>query len=441
MSEQRFEPLRAPQSFEATLENGLRVVVVPLGHLQGASLSVFVKVGPRYERAETNGISHFLEHMLFRGTPSYPTAYDLSFAAEQLGGAIDAATYADFTHYQLGVPREHAGKALELLAELLRAPRFGELALEKKIVREEILADRDADGREVDAENLSRLLVYGDHALGFKITGEADNVEGFGPAELHAHLSNHYGAANMAVVATGAVEPEAIVEHARRLFGDFPRGRLTLVEEPPPARHDERLRFVNHDASQSDVRVCLRAFGPDDPHYTALKLMVRILDDGMSTRLHRRLTDESGLAYEAFAALDPYEETGLLEVGASVEHEKVPEVLSAILGMLHELTERDVEPRELEKARTRYAWTLRRLVDSPEDMALYAGTQAVFGRAIDLSGLWSDVAHVTAADIRAAAQRIVRASGLHIVSVGRAKKPVQKQAERVVAGFVAQHAR
>ena len=107
-------PLRAPRSHETTLENGLRVVVVPLAHLQGASLSVFVKVGPRYERAETNGISHFLEHMLFRGSPSYATAYELSFAAEALGGAIDAATYADFTHYQLGVPREHATRALDL---------------------------------------------------------------------------------------------------------------------------------------------------------------------------------------------------------------------------------------------------------------------------------------------------------------------------------------
>lgn len=434
-------PLRAPQSFEATLENGLRVVVVPLPHLQGASLSIFVKVGPRYERPETNGISHFLEHMLFRGTPSYATAYDLSFAAEQLGGAIDAATYADFTHYQLGVPSEHATEALALLAELLKAPRFGELALEKKIVREEILADRDADGREVDAENLSRLLVYGNHALGFKITGEAENVDRFGIPELRAHLAAHYGAANMAVVATGAVEPEQIIAHIRKLFGDFPRGSLTLVEEPPPARHDEHLRFVNNEASQSDVRVCLRAFGPDDPHYMALKLMVRILDDGMSTRLHRRLTDESGLAYEAFGALDPYEETGLLEVGATVEHDKIPDVLRAILDMLGELTERDVEAAELEKARSRYGWTLRRLVDSPEDMALYAGTQAVFGRAIDLAGLWSEVAQVTADDIRAAARRIVRGSGLHIVCVGKAKKSVQKQAERVVKDFVAQHAR
>ncbi len=429
-------PLRAPKSHEATLENGLRIVVVPLAHLQSASLSVFVKVGPRYERAETNGISHFLEHMLFRGTPSYATAYELSFAAEGLGGAIDAATYADFTHYQLHVPREHATRALDLLAELLSGPRFGDLALEKKIVREEILADRDAEGREVDAENLSRLLVYGEHPLGFKITGETENVDRFELADLHAHLQAHYGAANMAVVATGAVDPAQIIEHSRLRFGGFRRGELTLVTEPPPARHDEHLRFVYHEASQSEVRVCLRAFGPDDPDYMALKLLVRVLDDGMSTRLHRRLTDESGLAYEAFAALDPYEETGLVEVGATVEHEKVPDVLQVILGMLRELCERDVDPAELEKARTRYGWTLRRIVDSPEDMALYVGTQAVFGRAIDLEGLWADVARVTAQDLRAAARRVVRGSGLHVLCVGRARKAVQKQAARVVNGFV-----
>jgi predicted Zn-dependent peptidase len=422
----------APRSFERTLQNGLRVIAVPQPHLQSASLSLFVKVGPRYERPETNGISHFLEHMLFRGTPEYPTAYDLSFAAEALGGTIDAATYADFTHYQLTVPRELAEAALDLLAELLRGPRFGDLELERQIVREEILADRDADGREVDAENLSRLLAFGEHPLGFKITGEAENLERFGVAALQAHLAAHYGAANMALVATGAVDPERIFARAAERFAYLARGTLTLVDAPPPPRHDRHLSFVKHDASQSDVRVCLRAFGPDDPDYTALKLLVRVLDDGMSTRLHRRLTDESGLAYEAFAALDPYEETGLLELGASVEHDKVPQVLEAIFDMLRELRDTEVSAAELHKARSRYAWSLRRVVDSAEELALYTGTQAVFGRSLDLADAWAEVERATPVALQAAARRVVRGEGLHVVCVGRTKKATQRAAEATV---------
>ncbi len=437
MSGGPLETLRATRSVEAVLENGMRVVVVPQPHLQGASLSVFVKVGPRYEQPETNGISHFLEHMLFRGTPRYETAYDLSLAAEALGGTIDAATYADFTHYQLNVPSERALEALDLLAELLRAPRLQELALEKKIVREEILADRDVDGREVDAENLSRLLLFPDHPLGFKITGEPDNVDGFDIPDLKRHLAAHYGASNMAVVATGAISSEALFTRTQQAFGDFPRGTLTLIEAPPPQRHDNHLTFVKNEASQSDVRVCFRAFGPDDPDYMALKLLLRVLDDGMSTRLHRRLTDESGLAYDAFGSLDPYEEISVVEVGASVEHDKVPEVLTVILDMMREFTHSLVSAAELEKARSRYSWNLRRIVDSPEDLALYAGTQAIFGRNIDLAELWSEVENVSAEAIRNAARRVIRKENLHIVCVGRIKKSVQKAAERAVQDYIA----
>ncbi len=414
------------------LPNGLRVLVVPQTHLQGATLGVFIKVGPRYERIETNGISHFLEHMLFRGTPKYASAYDLTFAAEAMGGTLDAATYADFTHYQISVPSEHASDALTLLADLLTGPRFTDMDLEKQIVREEILADLDEDGREVDAENLSRMLMFGSHPLGFKITGEADNVDNFSVEHLRAHLADHYGASNMALVATGAVDADAIVAQARDLFGELPRGRVTLVDSPPPPRTGQRISFVKNDSSQSDARLLLRAFGSDDPDFTALKLLVRILDDGMSTRLHRRLTDDTGLAYDVFAALDPYEETGLVEVGASVEHDKLPSLLEAALGLLSELRDDEISAAELAKAKSRYRWTLRRIVDSPEDMAVYVGTQAVFGRRASLSELLEDVDNVTPDMLRAVARRVIRPENLCVLCVGKHQAAREKACREVI---------
>jgi predicted Zn-dependent peptidase len=415
---------------ERILRNGLRVVVVPQPHLAGATLSVFVKVGPRYEQPETSGISHFLEHMLFRGTRSFDSTYALSFASENLGGMIEAATYADFTHFQLSVPAEHTREALGLLADLLAAPRFLDLALEKQIVREEILADLDADGREVDAENLSRMLIFGAHPLGFKITGEADTIDRFGLDELRAHMQRHYGACNTAVVATGNVEPEQVFAEVERLFADFPTGSITLVDAPPPARHSEHLRFVENEASQTEVRLCFRALGADDPDFMALRMLSRVLDDGMSTRLHRRMTDESGLAYDVFGALDPYEEVGVLEIGASVAHEKVPEVVSAGLTLMSEFCFAEVDVAELEKARTRYRWSLRRIVDSPEDMAMYAGTQAIFGRGMDLKQLLADVERVTRADLMRVARRVIRPDGTHVLAVGKIKRATQNRTRK-----------
>ncbi|HEX6240329.1 MAG TPA: pitrilysin family protein [Polyangiales bacterium] len=425
-------------SHERTLPNGLRVVVVPQRHLAGATLSVFVKVGPRYERLEYSGLSHFLEHMLFRGTRRFDSTYALSFASESLGGMIEAATYADFTHFQLSVPAEHAREALAMLADLLAAPRFQDLLLEKQIVREEILADLDADGREVDAENLSRMLIFGQHPLGFKITGDADTIDRFTLDDLRAHMQRHYGASNMALVATGNVEPAAVFEDAERLFAEFPVGRATLVDAPPPARHDEHLRFVDNEASQTEVRLCFRALGAEDPDFMALRMLSRVLDDGMSTRLHRRMTDESGLAYDVFGALDPYEEVGVLEIGASVAHEKLPEVVSAGLSLMSELCFSEVEPAELEKARTRYRWSLRRIVDSAEDMAMYAGTQSVFGRPLDLKQLLAEVEGVTRADLMRVARRVVRPEGTHVLAVGKIKRAVQVRTRKAWDAWAAE---
>jgi predicted Zn-dependent peptidase len=425
-------PALDTQLVERTLANGLRIVVVPQPHLQGATLALFVKVGPRYERREVNGVSHFLEHMLFRGTEKFDNAYQLSLASERLGGTIEAATYADFTQYQLSVPSELAEQALDLLAELFRAPRLLELSLEKQIVREEILADLDAKGREVDVDNLSRMLVYGEHPLGFKITGDADNVDRLTLEDLRAHLRDHYGASNTVLVASGNVTAERVFAAAQAALSSLPVGKVTLIDAPPPARHDKHLWFVKNDGSQTEVRVCLRSFAADDPDFMALKLLLRVLDDGMSTRLHRRMTDESGLAYEAFAALDSYEETGLVELGASVEHDKAAEALRALLELMSELRDGEITQAELDKARTRYLWNLRRILDSAEDMAMYAGTQAVFGRNPALAIPLAECGRVTLTDLKRAALRVIRPQNAYVVCVGKVKKSVEKEAQRVL---------
>ena len=421
-----------------TLDNGLRVMVLPQPHLAGASLSLFVKVGSRYESREKNGVSHFLEHMLFRGTPRFLTPHDLTFACERLGGMLEAATYADFTHYELSVPSEHAGEALGLLGDFIGGPRFSDIELEKKIVREEILADLGVHGQEVDPENLSRMLMFGEHPLGFKITGEVASVDAFRVEDLRSHLDAYYGASNLAVVATGAVDPAFVISKVSQVFGGRPRGRPALLEQPPPPLHDEHLRFVKHAASQTDLAIGFRAFGGDDPDYMALKLLTHVLDDGMSTRLHRRITDETGLAYDAYAALDAYEEIGVVDFGASVEHDKAPELLRTALELMSEFCDELVSEEELEKARFRYIWSLRQLVDSPEEMAMYAGTQLIFGRAVDLQGLLREVERIERGDLMRAARRAIRPERTHVVCVGQTKKRVQKATERVFSHWADQ---
>ena len=163
-----------------TLGNSLRVRLVPLPHLQSATVSFFVRVGSRYETAQTNGLSHFLEHMLYRGTEAHPAAHELNLAIERLGGTLEAATHVDFTSYDLTLPSETIAKGTELLAEVLRQPLLTELSTEKQIIREEILEELNEEGQQIDIDNVSRQLLYPNHPLGFSIAGPLENLDRFG---------------------------------------------------------------------------------------------------------------------------------------------------------------------------------------------------------------------------------------------------------------------
>ena len=153
------------------LGNGLDVVLVPMEGVHRAVASLYLRVGSRFEGQHDNGISHFLEHMVFRGTPSMASAHDQALAFERLGATLYAATHVDHGVMTVSVPPTNLERVLALLAEVAVAPRFSHIEVERGIVREEILEDLDDDGRDVDADNITRALMYPEHPLGFTITG------------------------------------------------------------------------------------------------------------------------------------------------------------------------------------------------------------------------------------------------------------------------------
>src|ERR1700729_3753784 len=151
------------------LPNGLEVVIVPMPGVHRAVASLYLRVGSRFEGPEDNGISHFLEHMVFRGTPSLSSAHDQALAFERLGATLYAATHVDHGVMSVTVPPTNLTRVLGLLAEVAVAPRFTDIEVERGIVREEILEDLDDEGRDVDADNIGRALIYDKHPLGYTI--------------------------------------------------------------------------------------------------------------------------------------------------------------------------------------------------------------------------------------------------------------------------------
>lgn len=426
---------RKPRVHRARLENGLDVIVAPLPHLHTVTLSAHVKVGSRFETPETNGLSHFLEHMLFRGTQSHPSPFALNLAIEQLGGTLEGATHADSTLYEVTLPPECLARGMEVLGEMFRAPVFHGVEVEKRVVREEILESLDEDGCNVDLDDISRHQLFGSHALGLSITGRADNLEHFGVTELRTHMQRFYGARNMVVCLAGAVRPRYALALAQRCFGELPEGERAVPRPAEPVTGGPRFHHVETHGSQTEIRLSFPTFGESDPRQMALQLLVRILDDGMSTRLHRRICDEEGLAYDVFATLDPYEDCGVLDVGATVEHAKTPAVLRALLQLLTELREHPVADEELAKAKRRYRWDLRATLDDAEGLCAHYGSQALYGLSGDLGELGRQAERLDTGALQQVARDVIRPDGLHVACVGAADAELERKARGIVHRF------
>ena len=401
-----------------TLGNSLRVRLIPLPHLQSATVSFFVRVGSRYETSQSNGLSHFLEHMLYRGTETHPAAHELNLAIERLGGTLDAATHVDFTSYDLTLPSESIANGTELLAEVLRQPLLTELNTEKQIIREEILEELNEEGHQIDIDNVSRQLLYPDHPLGFSIAGPIENLDRFESVDLRRHHTDHYAARNSVICAAGAFDPSELGATIRSQFDGMPTGSSIEPNGAPRDLPSMRFSYVHEHGSQTDVRVSFHTPGVKSPEAPTLLLLSRVLDDGLSTRVHQTICEDRGLAYEAFAGTDTFEDCSVFEFGASVEHKKAPLLVETVFELIDALRRHPPTEDEVEKAKRRYLWDLRMIRDDPEDTAHFVGTSVLFGLPERIETMAEQVGRVTRDDIQRAVQRYLDPADAYLTCVG-----------------------
>jgi len=418
-----------------TLPNGLRVVAAPQPQLHRAHVALYFRVGSRFEDTRTNGISHFLEHMIYRGTPRLPSAHAVNLAFERIGGYLYAATQTDYGVFSVTLPPESMSEACELFGEVLRTPSFFDIEVEKGIVCEEILEDLDDEGRQIDADNLSRELIYPSHALGYTITGDEARVRSFTDEMCRTHHAKHYVAQNGVLAFAGAIDPDRAFEIAARDFGALGSGAVTRGETPVHTQKKPRLKIVENVSSQTELRVCLRAMGESAPERPAIEMLMRLVDDGMSTRLYHRICDDKGLCYDVSAGYDGYEDDGVIDFAAGVQHARVAVVTREILAMLEEIAEKGPDDEELVKAKRRHAWDLTALADSAEDAAGFFAGGLLFDRFEDVAQRQASLARVTKDDVRDVARQIARPERLNVVAVGLLENGEDKRLAEVVKGW------
>ncbi len=418
------------------LPNGLTVVTIELPHLHSASVVMYARTGSRYEDERDNGLSHFLEHMLFRGTERLPDAYALNHALEALGGTLYAETGRDYSLYQISLHPESLVAGIELFGEIFAAPAFEDLEIERRIVLEEMHEDHDDDGRLINIDDIARLTVWPDHPLGYRITGPYANVERFTRDDVRRLFARNYGARNMVLAVSGASERDAVMPVLRRAMGGLPSGEACTVLPPPDGQTAPRVVCVQREGSQTSVQILFRALPERDPDFPALIALGRCVDDGMSTRLHRRIVDELGLAYYVAGSLEPFIDAGLYEIDGTCVHDNAPQLIEQSLAVLARLRDEPPTPAELEKGARRYRWDLESSFDDPDAMAGWMGGTELSDGPLGLAEKVARVQRVTPADVQRVAQRLSRPERLTVPCVGALGKRRAKLVRDVVARFV-----
>lgn len=424
----------APRITRKVLKNGVRVNLVHMPHVHRSALDVHVRVGSRFESRRENGISHFHEHMLHRGIPGYPTAHAQALAFEELGAAFGAMTYVDHGVLSCSVPSENLERALELTALLCESPLFNDIALEKGIVREELLEDYDGDGRLIDGPSILRQLCFGRHPLGMPIAGTRATLSRFDPAALRKFHKRHYVGEGMVVTLAGPIDVPRLGRLAARRFGDLPRGRA-IAAEAPPAQRAAQFRYLADNTSQTWLGLGFRAPGDRDPDEPATELLMRVLDDGNATRLYRALSDERGLCYDVSAMYEAYADAGVLEIVAECAHASAPRVLSETLNVLTELATRGPTPEELTRAKARLRWQMLELYDMPTELAGFVGQGVLSASEVEPEARIAELTSVTEARVQAAAARIFRARSSSLVVVGKLDKSARSKLQAAQAGL------
>ena len=309
------------------LANGLRVVTQSMAHLETVSLGIWVSCGARHEEARDNGISHFLEHMAFKGT-ARRTAREIAEEIEQVGGDLNAATSLETTAYYARVLKDDVALALDLLADILNNPSYhsDEIERERDVILQEIAATKDSP--EELAYDIVQDLAFSGQAIGRPILGTVDRVRDFDVADLRRFLEKNYTPDRIIISAAGAVDHDAIVAQAQELFGSLVRARS--ADSVAPARYNGGTAVLDKPFEQSHMMLAFKAPSYRQPEYFAAQVFAGLLGGGMSSRLFQEVREKRGLCYSIYSSCWGVSDAGIFSVNAATSPELMEDLVTVV---------------------------------------------------------------------------------------------------------------
>jgi predicted Zn-dependent peptidase len=386
-----------------TLANGVRVITETMPHVRSVSVGVWINSGSRQETGEQNGISHFIEHMLFKGTTNR-TAEDIARSVDSIGGNLDAFTAKEMVCYNTKVLDEHLSHAFDVLSDLVLHPRFseGDIEKEKGVILEEI--KMEADSPDYLVHEIFSSNFWKDHSLGKPILGTRETVRRFDSQMVRDYYNSAYVPSNLVITAAGNLTHERLVSLVNQHFSDLPPAAGLSIGEIPNTHARIALR---NKKSLEQVHLCLGVPSYPLPHEDrfACYILNTLLGGGMSSRLFQNIRERQGLAYAVFSELSPYRDTGCLSIYAGTSVESARKVVESILKEFQELKQDLVTTEELRRGKDHLKGSLMLSLESTSSrMSNLARQEMYFGRFFTLDELVESIESVDAESV----QRIAR---------------------------------
>ncbi len=411
------------------LDNGLRVVTKSMAQRASVSVGIWVGVGSRFEPARLNGVCHFIEHMLFKGTRRR-SPRQISQAVEGIGGYLNAFTSEDHTCYYSKARHDRLPELLNVLMDMLLNSTFpvGEIRKERSVIKEEILMYLDQPHQHV--QELLNEVLWPDHPLGRNIVGTDHTLDRMSRRHLVDFLQNNYHAGNTVIAAAGNLKHDAVVKEVSRYAKRFPRAVNPLSMPAVEVIQTEPwVKLATKETEQTQLAMGIRACSQHDERRHALRILNAILGENMSSRLFQVIREDHGLVYNIYSSISLFDDVGSLTISAGLDTDALPKALKLVVNEFRRLREKAPSTSELQRAREYLLGQMDLNLEGTENQMMELGEQCLgYGRVAPPAQAKKKLAAVTGRQVRQAARDFLRPENicLALVSALKSAKGLQE---------------
>lgn len=419
---------------EHTLSNGLRLITIPMLETNSVSVAVTVKVGSRNEEFKTHGgVSHFLEHLFFKGSKKRPTPRQIMSEIDSLGGVANASTSFEYTNFYVKVPMEFMDKALDVLGDMLVNPLLNkaEIDRERNVVLEEMNVVKDDPSRYV--YDLVPPLLWPNSRLGQEVLGDEEVIKSISKEAIESYKQRHYTTANMVVAVAGNLDAQTLIAKVEKHFGEIGKGSVDERHAVSSKLAPDKVAMLAKDTNQTHFVIAARSFEARHKKDPAVQVLTNILGEGFSSRLFMNVREKKGLAYSVYAVNSAYSDSGAFEVYAGVNNDKTDAAIEAVLQEFSKVRNELVSQKELQKAKTQIRGrTLLSLENNLSAALRYGGQLSLLGSIVSSEEYLAKIEKVTLADVQKVAAEILAPERLRMAIIAPKPQEAVKKFEQLV---------